>query len=44
MDKKNLKLYEAPALEVVEFDVQAPLLEASIEQPEWAPSRDDYEY
>ena len=29
MDKKELKLYEAPALEVVELNVQAALLVGS---------------
>ena len=29
MDKKDLKFYEAPATEVVEFDVEAQLLAGS---------------
>ena len=29
MNKKELKFYEAPALEVVELKLQGPLLEAS---------------
>ena len=31
MDKKDLKMYEAPASEVVELNVVAPLLAGSIE-------------
>ena len=29
MEKKELKMYEAPAVEVVEMEVSAPLLEGS---------------
>ena len=31
MEKKEMKMYEAPAMEVVEMEVEAPLLDVSVE-------------
>ena len=33
MEKRELKFYEAPAVEVVEMEVSAPLLEGSETSP-----------
>jgi len=37
MNKKDLKMYEAPACEVVELNVKANLMAGSpqVEEPEW---------
>ena len=36
MNKKDLKFYEAPSLEVVELDLQAPLLsESELDIPDY---------
>ena len=34
MEKKDFKMYEAPAMEVVEMEVSAPLLDISVEGSE----------
>ena len=35
MDKKNLKFYEAPAVESIELELEGHLLDASMEKPIW---------
>ncbi len=35
MDKKNLKFYEAPAMESIELELEGHLLDASMEAPIW---------
>ncbi len=35
MDKKDLKWYEAPAMESIELELEGHLLDASMEKPVW---------
>ena len=41
MEKKELKFYEAPAVESIELELEGHLLDASIVQPKWTREVDD---
>lgn len=42
MDKKDLKFYVTPALEIIKLELEGQLLDASMEKPIWgAPEADD---
>ena len=35
MEKREMKVYEAPAMEVVEMEVSAPLLDISVDDSDY---------
>ena len=40
MKMKDLKMYVSPETEILDMEVESPLLEMSVEQPDWAPAID----
>ena len=41
MKMKDLKMYVSPETEILDMEIEEPLLDVSPEQPDWAPAIDD---